>query len=523
VNELLDEEIASGIDGADRPTLHVRQPSSPVNRRQLKATALYTFFGVLPLLSQFFLFPINTRFLAPSEFGVTTLANVCRGYLLVLLMFGFDAALGRLYFDVYQKPEALRRLLGTVFSCLLIAVAASFVVGALGGRFLFSTFFGGALPFSTYGWYTLGATAVQAFGLVLLLFYRISEDVKQYARLAFLSFVLPTAGAVIGITVFRLGAFGSVAGRCIGQIAVVLPIAYVVFRRVGLHWDSRVVKEMLRYGAPVTLCAVLAQSNIVFDKMMTASTFGLSDLGVYTAANTIAYSMVFALDGFWNAVSPDVYRILTERPANMHARLDKYAETMVLLSVGCFIGLVALIWPVLRLLVSKSYQGAAFYVPLLGLAYLWRPLYLVAVSNIYYHKKTQLLPFVYGGSLAAMGLFFAFVGRHLGMLGICLSVLVGEFSQFIISHICAGASRERYFSARSKRRVALLISVAATFACVDYTVVYPRVATVWATNLVEAAVIALVAGVLYRWQIVRVWQSRLWLLPEPGYVIDGNK
>ena len=45
--------------------------------------------------------------------------------------------------------------------------------------------------------------------------------------------------------------------------------------------------------------------------------------------------------------------------------------------------------------------------------------------------------------LAAMGLFFAVVGRHMGIIGICLAVGVGEFSQFAIAHVCAGPSRER--------------------------------------------------------------------------------
>jgi O-antigen/teichoic acid export membrane protein len=265
---------------------------------------------------------------------------------------------------------------------------------------------------------------------------------------------------------------------------------------------------MVRYGAPVTLCAVLAQSNIVFDKMLTASAFGLADLGVYTAANTIAYTMVFALDGFWNAVSPDVYRLLTERPADMGARLEKYAETMLLLAVVCFVGLMAGIGPVLRLLVSKSYQGAAIYVPLLGMAYLWRPLYLVAVSNIYYHKKTRLLPLVYGGALAAMGLSFALVGRHLGVAGVCLAVLVGEFSQFTISHLCAGGSRERYFSAASKRRAAALLSVAVACALASYLVPHPDLITRWLTNLAEALAISAVALGLYRRQIGKMWQAR---------------
>lgn len=507
-------------DGAQVEQSRVRR-LIPLNRVQLHATALYTFFGVLPVISQFVLFPINTRFLAPSEFGVATLANVCRGYVTVLLLFGFDAALRRMYFDYYQKPEALRSLLATVFSSLLIASAICLAVGAVAGDFLFSTFFGDALPFSTYGWLTLGAAAVQVFVAVLLQFYRMSEDVRQYARLALFSFVLPTAGAVIGIVILRLGAFGSVAGRCLGQILIAWPVFLVVFRRFGLSWDSRGVKEMLRYGVPVTVCAMLSQSTLVFDKMMTAATFGLSDLGVYTAASVIAYTMVFVIDGLWNAVSPDVFRLLTERPREMTARLEKYAEMMLLLAFTCFIGLLATISPILQLLVARSYHAAAYYVPLLGCAYLWRTLYLLSAWNIYYYKRTRFLPLVYGGSLAAMGAFFAVVGRHMGMVGVCLAVVVGEFAQFVIAYWCAGPQRERYFFTASRRRVVALFSVVTAVEAANYAVLYRYVAAQGLLNLVEATAIAIVAGVLYRTQLSKIWQAGSSQL-RGIYVVSGN-
>src|SRR5262245_24006751 len=90
---------------------------TPLNRVQFQATVVYTLFGVLPLIGQFFLFPINTRFLEPADFGVATLANVCRSYVAVLLLFGFDAAVTRSYFDCSNQAAEVRRLVGTAFTC----------------------------------------------------------------------------------------------------------------------------------------------------------------------------------------------------------------------------------------------------------------------------------------------------------------------------------------------------------------------------------------------------------------------
>lgn len=505
-----DTAVVLTDDAAGAPEPPVQKSVVPLSRVQLAATGVYTFFGVLPLLSQVFLFPINTRYLTPSDFGVTTLATVVRGYLILVMLFGVDAALGRLYFDCYRDAAALRRLLGTVFAALLGTTIVCVMVCAVAGDRLTTLFFGQTLSFSRYGWWTVSTAIFQMFGMVLLLFYRMSEHVKRYAVLALLMFALPTGGAFAGIAIVKLGALGSIAGRSLGQIVVAVPVGWFIVRHAGLSWDRERAMELLRFGLPVTFCALLAQSNMVLDKIMTAATFGLAGLGVYVAANTTAYALVYAVDGLWSAVLPDVFRLLVDRPEHMDGRLDRYVETVMLVGAACFVGLIATVEPVLHLLVSPAYQPAAYFVPLLAFGYLWRPIYLMALSDIYFQKRTAVLPLVYGGSLASMGLFFFLVGRHLGVTGICLAVVVAEFSQFAIAHLCSGRARERYFSDASRTRAAALFAVIGGVEAANYLALYPALADRTALNAFEAVVLTVVVSVLYRRQLVRLWQSRTW-------------
>jgi O-antigen/teichoic acid export membrane protein len=487
----------------------VRRRLIPLTRVQLKATAIYTFFGVLPLISQTLLLPINTRFLSPGEFGITTLANVCRSYVLVTLMLGLDAALERMYFDRFRSPAAVRALLGTVFSCLLAMIAVVVIVSGFFGPALFERFFGAALPFATYGWLTIGAAAVQAFVMVLLMYYRVAEDVGPYTRIAWWSFLLPTAGALIGIAVLRLGAFGSIAGRCLGQIVIVVPVVVAVARRAGLAWERPAVGEMLRYGAPVMLCTLLSQSNLVLDKILAAGTFGLHSMGVYSAANLIAYASVYAVGSLWGAISPDIFRLLSDRPDDLQLRLERYAETLVLLYVVCLGALYALIGPVLHVLAPPTYQHAAYYIPLLGCAYLWRPFYLLASSSIYFHRRTRLLPLIYGAPLAGMALFFFTVGRQLGMAGICLTVGVGEFGQFAAAYVAAAGCREHYFRAAALRRVVIIVIAVVVASALGYADRYVGVwSEAWLRPLAALLMMTAVAAV-YRRQVVVLWDHVL--------------
>ena len=493
------------IDGAA-----VRQTpltAIPLNPTQIKATALYTLLSIVPLLSQVILLPVNTRYLTPNDFGITTLANVCRTYLAVVILFGIDAALERFYFDCRRDADALKRLMGNVFVGLVATNIVCYAIGAIGGPRLFEWFFGESLSFGSYGWFIFGTTSAQTVGAILLSYYRISENALKYARVALLSFLLPTAGAVIGITVFHGGALGSVAGRCIGQIAVAVPLCLVLFRDIGVSWRLRGVRDLFSYGTPLLVGGLLGQSNLVLDKILMAATYGLSDLGVYSAANTIAYVVPLAVAGLWKATSPDVYRLLVDPPANVSARIEKYAETMVLLGVVCVIALMAAIDPVVRILASPSYRGAAHLVPLLACAYLVRPLYFVFATNVYFHKRTRLITALYGASLTTMALFFVCVGRHLGVVGVGLSVAVGEVSQFAYT-VWLGRSGKRWsLSPASQRRITVLVVMPMIVVAANYTYLYQSGLRESWINLAEACAMWVVVVSLYRRRLMDMWRD----------------
>ena len=296
----------------------------------LKATAVYTLFGLAPLLSSFLLLPINTSYLSSAEFGIVTLATITRTYLFLFVSLGLDHATARFYFDHCESQAKLRRFLSVVLTAL--AASATFVVLILFfvGNAVFDFGWRGNFSFEVYGWYVVATSIADAFNAIFLQFYRASRNLRRYAVLALLTLLLSTLGGLVGMVVLGLGAFGNIAGKCIGLLAVSLPYLVFMVWKTGLAFDKTVFKNLHRYSLPIVVYAVFGNTSAMIDRIVLNSKFGLAELGVYNLAFTATSIIGIFLYGFWNAATPEIYRTYeSERAA---ARKSKRIATALFFS-----------------------------------------------------------------------------------------------------------------------------------------------------------------------------------------------
>src|SRR5438445_12161392 len=95
--------------------------------RLLRSSAVYAVanFGIKAL--SFLLLPLYTRFLAPADYGVISLAETLAALIGIVGGLGLSSALGRLYFQYLDRPAELRAYLSSVLrfgAGMLAAVVA---------------------------------------------------------------------------------------------------------------------------------------------------------------------------------------------------------------------------------------------------------------------------------------------------------------------------------------------------------------------------------------------------------------
>ena len=118
-------------------------------KTQAKATVLYSILGFLPMVSSALLFPVNSQFLEPEDYGIVSQANVMIAYIIILFFFGINGLVFRYYLD-YSKTKAEQKFFqGHLLLQMLIQSAVILLLLFVVGDWLFDIIWGGGLNFET--------------------------------------------------------------------------------------------------------------------------------------------------------------------------------------------------------------------------------------------------------------------------------------------------------------------------------------------------------------------------------------
>ncbi len=85
---------------------------------------------MVPKIISFFLIPVYTSFLTPTDYGVVELCGSLFQVIYTVMRLGMPGSVSRFYFDHKDNPEELRDYVRTIYEFL---VGASIVIGLLFG------------------------------------------------------------------------------------------------------------------------------------------------------------------------------------------------------------------------------------------------------------------------------------------------------------------------------------------------------------------------------------------------------
>ena len=88
----------------------------------VKNTSLYTLGNIIPKIAGFFLLPIYTAYLSPSDYGIVQSMQVLSAILTLLFTLSIDRAVYRLYFDFKDKASRTTYLSTIVISLFVISL-----------------------------------------------------------------------------------------------------------------------------------------------------------------------------------------------------------------------------------------------------------------------------------------------------------------------------------------------------------------------------------------------------------------
>jgi len=345
------------------------------------------------------LVPILTRVLLRQQFGVSELVTGYSASVLLVLVFGMDAALARFFYQQADRAArvrmtstsfAFRLTTGVAVSLVLALVAEPLAVGLTGSD-----------AYTKY--LRLGALTLP-FTLTVLWCNDLLRVTFQPWK--FVALNITQTAVVGGVTLFlvlghSLGVAGVIYGKLCGDAIAALLGVVLCRHHIRPRFDREILRGMLQFGLPLVPAALAYGTIGSVDRWSLQRFASLDEVGIYAVALKFFAVVTLGVSAFQLAFMPFAFaRAQDPEAPRLYARvLGLYVAVA---SAGAL--LVGLAAPLgIRLLATPEYAASARPALWLGFAAVAQGAYYVAALGINLSLRNALLGLSVGGAAVVAG------------------------------------------------------------------------------------------------------------------------
>lgn len=328
-------------------------------------------YGLQPVLARavsILMLPMYTRYLTPADYGVLQLLATTIEIVSIVFTAGAVVGVNRLYFKRSEVRER-NRLLSTAWLLHLgLAVVGGLLVVLLAPlvyRYLMKE--AGTVQLVQIAGFNMATSVLSVVPLVRL---QILEKASWYTALNLLRMVMQLSLNILFVAGLEMGVMGPLLSTLITNVTIGGALALSMLRETGLHWDAAAMADLRRFGRPGRLTAFGSFLLNSGDRYVVAAFWPTSVVGTYGLAYQFGYGFVqFFVSPLASAWDPIRYDMGNRPRAEWEPAYLRIFDLGNVLYITGFVCIVAFIGPVVRLLTTPEFFGAAALVPPIVAAY----------------------------------------------------------------------------------------------------------------------------------------------------------
>lgn len=352
-----------------------------------KSSLIYGVGAIASPIVGFFLLPLYTRYLTPSDYGILETLVATTSILSIFIIFGMDNSLFRFSFDSSNINEQ-NRVLNTTgvfiwgFSAITIAILI-FAAKPLTGAFFKDQQYYSLLIIA---FLTAGITAIQKIPLSV---FRINNQAARYALLMIGQILITTILCIAFVAGLNLGVRGVIFGTLI-SITFLTFIAYLfITSRIKFNFSLFLFKKMIRYSAPVVPAGLALWVLSLSDRYFLIWYSTQAELGLYSIGAKFASIVAIGIAAFRLAWPQAAYSIIKEKNKNtIYARALTY---FLFLSSGVTIGISLFGKELVSLMTASDFHEAYSVIPILSLGFVFNGCYTILAIGMGLKKQNFML------------------------------------------------------------------------------------------------------------------------------------
>ena len=352
----------------------------------------YTIGALVRAFASFLLLPIFANILGSAQYGVLSLLQTFSSVLAILMTFGIERSLYRLYYD-YKDEESQNRFLSTLFwsinatslIIILLSIAcAGWLSSILGGVDAFKV----VIPVIIY-------TFLQALINYSQIIMQVEQKGKSFLMVSLLLLIVYNIVSLLFLFLYEKTYQSMVYGNLVAN-AIVLPFAYLRIRkRIKPQFDFQILKSTLHYSFPLLLMAIFAWALNMSDRLFLANFSSLESLGLYSMGSKIVSIMVLLDGAIFQAYGPFFFNLAnTEEEKTAKTKLKSSNDAITLVVGVIAFGIVLLSNLFFYTILKPEYRGSLIYVYILVTGTVLAQQTGLLNPMIYQNKKTREISFV---------------------------------------------------------------------------------------------------------------------------------
>lgn len=345
----------------------------------LKDSAIYMLGELLNRAIPFMLLPYLTRELGPAGYGSLSVYQSISLILVILIGMSLDGAVTRYYYRYGLRNIYNVINLGVAFSAVLTAIIV--ITALLNGSCIIAI-----VSLSAFFQFILKVT---------LAFFQCQKQPIKYIKVQLIAGIL---NLIVTLVLFELFS-ASAENRIIAILLANLLIGgsvYLVLFASHLPLPKRkknnylCLSYIISFGFPLVFHNLAIFLKGQADKLILASTFSLSDVGLYSSGYQLASIFLILFTAINKGITPYFYAA---------AKKGSLTEKKVrFISLCLFVLLPFLYFPfsiasdyVAYIILGKDFLGAGYFFSIFILGFLFVPAYYVLVNYLFYMGKTKVI------------------------------------------------------------------------------------------------------------------------------------
>jgi O-antigen/teichoic acid export membrane protein len=470
-----------------------------ISKKFLKSSVIYSVIGALPLGTSFVLLLFYANLLSTSDLGFLALYIVIALLVQIIVNFAMDTSIGVHFFEYKDKPEKLKRYVGTIAGLLLVVGVIFAIFTAFSGTFLFRIIKPlQDLKFFPYGFLSILTGISNSFFKTYTNLLINQERPDRYFWMNISTFVMTIVFSLGLLFLFPGTLIGPIWGRFIASFLNAVVAFYFFRTEFGITISGEFLHNIFVFCLPVFIFVLLAWVLSSLDRFIIKDLMKPADVAVYDFIVKCTVILEFIQNGLSSAVTPKVFNLFKEqnlRESTVEVNRYFNGYTLVnLLAVPLVIIAIPLLIPVL-VKNHELYRGFSF-VGLICLGFVTRSLYTMYTLPIYYFKRTKLLPLIFGLAAIFQVSFSIWGIRTFGLIGAVYAVLLSKFLQVFLLYL---GSRS-VFTFRVNKSKQFFLPLFYTVLSVASFFLFNQDPGLW-VYLLQLVIIYIAAGIVFRKEI----------------------